>query len=97
MLLGVLRFICNCVSIFAYGRYLFIVAIGIEIPNKFDMSRPEDKTKLLSVMDTLDESTKRFQRYIMITSVNVMVCFVRFFKFVKVRLRFVTPSAFFSA
>jgi hypothetical protein len=73
------------------------VAIGIEIPNKFDMSRPEDKTKLLSVMDTLDESTKRFQRYIMITSVNVMVCFVRFFKFVKVRLRFVTPSAFFSA
>ena len=64
---------------------MFFVSIGIEIPNKFDMSRPEDKTKLLTVMDTLDGSTKRFQQYIMITSINVMVCFVRFFKFVKVR------------
>jgi hypothetical protein len=29
---------------------LFIVSQGISIPNKFDMSRPEDKMKLFSVM-----------------------------------------------
>lgn len=49
------------------------------------MSKPEDKAKLLTTMSDLDDSARYFNNYIMITSINVGFCFVRFFKFIKVQ------------
>ena len=67
--------------------YLFIVSMRVNIPNKFDMSKPEDTNKLLAVMDDLDQGTQRFNTYIMLTAINVLVCFTRLFKFIKVQER----------
>lgn len=51
------------------------------------MSDPDSKLELFEVMNKLDQSAKRFNTYIMITAINVLVCFVRFFKFVRVQER----------
>lgn len=51
------------------------------------MSKPEDKAKLLTTMSDLDDSARFFNNYIMITSINVGLCFIRFFKFIKVQER----------
>jgi hypothetical protein len=59
----------------------------VEIPNKFNMAVPEDEQKLLDVMTDLQDSTQYYLNYITFSALNVLVCFIRFFKFMGVQVR----------
>ena len=54
---------------------------------------PEDEQKLLNVMSDLQESTQYYLNYIVFSAMNVLVCFLRFFKFMGVQVTMVHSSS----
>ena len=72
-----------------YAEWMFVqLTVGqVEIKNKFDMSTDEDRDALFNVMGLLDATVALYGWYIVLAAMNVMVIFIRFFKYLKVQER----------
>ena len=67
---------------------LFTVASTTDVPAAFDLTNPADQLKLVELSVTLDGAVAYVDHlYICWTTVNIMVCFIRVFKFFAVQDR----------
>ena len=70
---------------------LFGVAETTEVPAAFDLTKPEDQMKLVELSITLDSAVSYVNTYTVWTTVNIMACFLRCFKYFAVQVRQESP------
>ena len=66
---------------------LFTVAETTEVPAAFDLTKAEDQMKLVELSVTLDSAVNYVGNYTVWTTVNIMACFLRCFKYFAVQDR----------